>query len=83
VTKACPSVRVSRAKARLTVYRSPFVRMIPQLVGFLPFERANVKLDVFFSSSGDFSDAKVLGNLQDSDSYNIEASIRASESSES
>jgi hypothetical protein len=33
-----------------------------------------------FASSGDVSDAHVLGNLYFSDSYNIEASIRAGES---
>jgi hypothetical protein len=32
-----------------------------------------------FSSSGDASDANVLGNLENPDSYHIEASIRASE----
>jgi hypothetical protein len=32
-----------------------------------------------FSSSGDVSDADVLGNLYFSDSYYIEASTRASE----
>jgi hypothetical protein len=68
-----------RAETRLTVYRSPLVRMLPQLVGFLLVERACIKLDVFFSSSGDVSDANVLVNLENSDSYHIEASIRASE----
>ena len=35
----------------------------------------------FFSSSGEVCDVNVLGNLENSDSYHIEASIRASESS--
>ena len=74
-TKASPSVRVPRAETRLTVYRSPLVRMLPQLVGLFLVERACVKLDVFFSSSDDVSDAIVLGNLENSDSYHIEASI--------
>ncbi len=49
--------------------------MLPQLVGLFLVERACVKLDVFFSSSDDVSDAIVLGNLENSDSYHIEASI--------
>ena len=48
LTKASPSVRVPRAETRLTVYRSPLVRMLPQLVGLFPVERACMKLDVFF-----------------------------------
>jgi hypothetical protein len=44
LAKAGPSVRVPRAKTRLTVYRSP-------LVDFLLVERACIKLDVFFKSS--------------------------------
>ena len=49
LTKAGPSVRVPRAETRLTVYRSPLViRMLPQLVGLFPVERACVKLDVIF-----------------------------------
>ena len=48
VTKARLSVRVRRAETRLTVYRSPLVRMLPQLVGLFPVERACVKLDEFF-----------------------------------
>ena len=48
LTKAGPSVRVPRAETRLTVYRSPLVRMLPQLVGLFPVERACMKLDVFF-----------------------------------
>ena len=48
LTKADPSVRVPRAETRLTVYRSPLVRMLPQLVGLFLVERACVKLDVFF-----------------------------------
>ena len=47
-TKASSSVRVPRAETRLTVYRSPLVRMLPQLVGLFSVERACVKLDVFF-----------------------------------
>ena len=43
-----PSVRVPRAETRLTVYRSPLVRMLSQLVGLGPVERVNVKYDVFF-----------------------------------
>ena len=46
LTKASPSVRVPRAETRLTVYRSPLVSMLPQLVVFFPVERACVKLDV-------------------------------------
>ena len=38
-----PSVRVPRAETRLMVYRSPSVRMLSQLVGFGPVERASVK----------------------------------------
>ena len=53
--------------------------MLPQLVVFFPIERVCMKLDVFFSSSGDVYDASVVGNLENSDSYHIEASIRASE----
>ena len=33
---------------RKTVYRSPLVRMLPELVGLFPVERACIKLDVFF-----------------------------------
>ena len=43
-----PSVRVSRAETRLTVHRSPYIRMLCQLVGDFPVERASVKSDVFF-----------------------------------
>ena len=63
LTKAGPSVRVPRAETRLTVYRSPLVRMLPQLVGLFPVERACMKLDVFFSSSGEVCKANVLGNF--------------------
>jgi hypothetical protein len=48
LTKASSSVRVSGAKTRLTVYRSPLVRMLPQLVEFFRVERACVKLDMLF-----------------------------------
>ena len=48
LTKASPSVRVARAETRLTVYRSPLVRMLPKLVGLFPVERVCVKLDVCF-----------------------------------
>jgi hypothetical protein len=44
-----PSVRVLRAETRLTVYRSPLVRMLILLVGFGWVERPGVKVDVFFS----------------------------------
>ena len=43
-----PSVRVPRAETRLTVYRSLYIRMLCQLVGVLPVERASVKFDMFF-----------------------------------
>ena len=63
LTKAGPSVRVPRAETRLTVYRSPLV-----------YETRRV-----FSISGDVTHANVIVNLENSDSYNIEASITASE----
>ena len=63
LTKASPSVRVPRAETRLTVYRPPLV-----------CETGRV-----FSSSGDVSDANVLVNLENPNSYYIKASIRASE----
>ena len=46
--EANPSVRVPRVETRLTVYRSPYIRMLPQLVGLFPVERACTKLEVFF-----------------------------------
>jgi hypothetical protein len=45
-----------------------------QLVVFCSVERACVKLDVFFSSSGDVSDATVLVNLGNLDFSLIQAS---------
>ena len=43
-----PSVHVPRAETRLTAYRSPYIRMLSQLVGFGSVEQLNVKSDVFF-----------------------------------
>jgi hypothetical protein len=48
LAKEYTSVRVPRAETRLTVYRSLLVRMLSQLVGFVRFECAGVKTDVFF-----------------------------------
>jgi hypothetical protein len=53
--------------------------MLPQLVGLFSVERAGVKLEMFFESFADVSDASMLGNLYFSDSHYIEASILASE----
>jgi hypothetical protein len=55
------------------------IRMLPQLVGYLPVERACVKLDVFFSSSVRVCGIQNPVNLENSNSDYIEASTRASE----
>ena len=47
LTKGGPAVCVPRAETRLTVYRSPLVRMLPQLFDLFSVERACMKLDVF------------------------------------
>ena len=39
------------------------IRMLPPLVGFLPVERACMKLDVFFSISDGVYDANVFVNI--------------------
>ena len=79
MAKASPSVRVSRAETRLTVYRSPLVRMLPQLVGLFPVERACMKLDVFFQVLVKFVIHMCLNFLYFSDSIHIEASNRAND----
>jgi hypothetical protein len=51
--------------------------MLPQLVGLFPVERACIKSHVSLRS-GDVLDANVFVNIENLDSYDIEASISAS-----
>ena len=55
------------------------IRMLPQLVGLFPVERACMKLDVFFLSSGEVCDENVAGNTENPDSHHSEASIAVTE----
>jgi hypothetical protein len=75
LTKAIPSVFVPRAETRLTVYCSPLVRMLRELVGIFPAERACIKLDPFLPSYSEVLDANVLVNLENQDSLYIEVSF--------